>query len=272
MREHLQPEDLALLRVEGEPIHVSRRQELPGHFAWRNELLRLRRAIVRLLFENHGRAGEPDPHWHGAALRSLQPVLKRIDRRRRRQGRRRDGSGLIGQRRHRDFDGELFQRLAVGGETLRGFSAGEVAAVEREVRLRSRQSRWRHHEINVRSARQREPVKIILTAAILEVGQLHQVGAIRGRGKVDEAAGAGALEFASIGRDQHQHRVHARIDRFSEAFEKEALALLRLNPEPRNNVGRSAPVDRGIHRQIRRAGCRGVRRGRDELRTKPHDE
>jgi hypothetical protein len=54
VRKHLNPPDIALLRVEGEPMGGLGREKLPFDVAWRRDLLRRVGLRVRFLFGDDG--------------------------------------------------------------------------------------------------------------------------------------------------------------------------------------------------------------------------
>ena len=172
--------------------------KLAGHFAGRRDLLGLRGLVVRFLFEHDRRGGEAEQHGIGHALgrssRYSKPSTPASAGRTRRP---------VSSRRARSLGGISMSTVSCSSGlpsmvmSFDRFAAGKVAAVEREVRLRAGQTGRRQNEVEPRPGRKREAIEIIVAAAIEEVGDLQQIGAIGGRDEIDQTAGALALQFAA---------------------------------------------------------------------------
>src|SRR5689334_13863721 len=109
----------------------------------------------------------------------------------------------------------------------------QVAAIERELRCRAGgRARWKD-KIDERRGTRRQPIEVVVAAAINLVIELEQILARFRSGKIEHRIGSGAffhlLQLAAAWIEQHQCWIEARVNPTSGHFNQRPLPLFQIN-------------------------------------------
>src|SRR6185295_8835714 len=168
-----------------------------------------------------------------------------------------------------DGDGELLDRAAVDLDALGGRAAGEVAAVDDDLVVGAGLHDGRVDVVDPGALADGDAVEELLAAAIQEIADLHDIGAVLVGAEVEQGvAGAGAghaAQLAAGGIDERQDDLRAGVEAQALRVDEVALALLRGQLEAVEALRVAGAVDDRAQRGLLRRGDVVVRLLLDEL-------